>query len=239
MEIGLPAIIFVVWIVISVAQSFKKQAEIKRAKLQDPQSKPGELPEKTRQMLDGDGENPIREARPRSAQRRQRPPAPAQELIESLFGVQTAPAETEETAEEGEWAPVPPAPRQEMPRRPQQRAVPPPVRRRETVPHSHERPVLHRAQSRTPSEYEQREARKLKENRDQEAQNRQREKQLKQPQKAQEQALKRKAAQLKRATARPVTSRRRRGRLFQGIQDVRKAIVFAEILGPPKGLQNL
>ena len=245
MEIGLPAIIFLVYIVISVANALKKQAEASRAKRGAPQSKPGEISQKTRRMIYGEDQGAVREARPREAKPRQRPPAQAQELIETLFGVQMAQSsqsETEEAVEEGEWEPVTPTPRPEMQQRPRQRPpqrpAPPPVRRREVVAHSHQRSALHRSASRTQSEYDRREAQKLEQARHAEAQAHKREEQLKQQRKAQEQARKRKAAQVSKTVATAATSRRRRGRLFEGAHEVRKAIVFAEILGPPKGLEN-
>jgi hypothetical protein len=182
-------------------------------------------------MLYGE-EAPVREAAPKGAPpaRRERK-APAQELMEALFGAGLV--EPEE--EEAEWPPAAPAPRPELPPR-VQRPAPPPIRREVVARHVESRvqhePVHEGATTREES---------IRLRQAQEAQQRQREAQQrareeKQEQRArQKQIPRRKRAGVPRT---PPTRRQKRERLFSGAHEVRKAIVFAEILGPPKALQD-
>ncbi|MDK1021038.1 MAG: hypothetical protein QGD90_05325 [Candidatus Hydrogenedentes bacterium] len=222
-NIGIGAIIFIVFIVISIAQKIKERAEIARAKGQHPQSKPGEMSEEARRMPSGE-EASVREAAPRGAPpaRRERK-APAQELMEALFG-----AETVEPEEEAEWPPAAPAPRPEL--SPQvQRPAPPPIRREVVAQHVESRvqhePVHEGATTRQES---------IRLRQAQEEQQRQREeKQGQRPR--QKQIPRRKSAGVPRT---PPTRRHKRERLVSGAHEVRKAIVFAEILGPPKAFRD-
>ncbi len=229
-NIGIGAIIFIVFIVISIAQKIKERAEIARAKGQRPQSKPGEMSEEARRMPSGE-EASVREAAPRGAPpaRRERK-APAQELMEALFG-----AETVEPEEEAEWPPAAPAPRPEL--SPQvQRPAPPPIRREVVAQHVESRvqhePVHEGASTRLES-IRLRQAQEAR-RRQSEAQQRQREEKQRQRLR-QKQIPRRKTAGVPRT---PPTRRQKRERLFSGAHEVRKAIVFAEILGPPKALRD-
>ncbi len=230
MDIGVGVIIFIVFIVISIAQKIKERADIARAQRQDPQSKPGEMSQAARRTVYGQ-EAPVREAAPKGAApaRRQRA-APAKELMEALFG-----SETVEPEEEAEWSSAAPAARPELPAR-AQRPGPPPARREVVARHVESRvqhaPVHEGAVTRE-------EGTRLR--RAQEAQQRQLEAQQRAREEKQElrarqkQAARRKSAGVPRT---PPTRRQRRERIFGGAHEVRKAIVFAEILGPPKAFED-
>ncbi len=224
MDIGIGAIIFIVFIVISIAQKIKERAEIARAQQQRPQSKPGEMPAEARRNIYSE-DAPVRVATPKGVPPREEPVAPARELMEALFGVERV--EVEEEAADAAWAPAAPAPRPELPRR-----VPPPappVRRQVVAQHVESRvqhePVHEGATTREES---------IRLRQAQEAQQRQREeKQGQRPR--QKQIPRQKSAGVPRT---PPTRRQKRERLFSGAHEVRKAIVFAEILGPPKAFQD-
>lgn len=219
MDIGIGVIIFIVFIVISIAQKFKERADIARDQQQSPQSKPGEKSDEARQILYGE-EARVREAAPKGAApaRRQRA-APAKELMQALFG-----AEKVEPEEEAEWSPH------------AQRPAPPPIRREVVARHVESRvqhePVHEGAVTREED---------MRLRRAQEAQQRQHEAQQRareekqEPRARQKQAPRRKTAGVPRT---PPTRRQRRERIFGGAHEVRKAIVFAEILGPPKAFQD-
>ena len=225
MDIGIGAIIFIVFIVISIAQKIKERADIARADRQLPQSKPGEMSQEARRTIYNKETPVVREATPKGAA----PPprgraAPAKELMEALFGAETIMPEEEEA----EWAPVAPATRPELPRH-VQRPAPPPIRREVVAHHVESReqhkPVHEGATTREES---------IGLRQAQEAQQQAREEKPKQRARK-EQVRRRKAAEVPRT---PPTRRQRRKRLFSGAHEVRKAIVFAEILGPPKAFKD-
>ncbi len=234
MDIGIGAIIFIVFIVISIAQKIKERADRARANRQRPQSKPGEMSEEARRKIYGE-EVPVREAAPKGAPPRRKPVLPpAQELMEALFGADVA-EEAEEAEVEAEWAPIAPAPRRELPQRVP--PTPPPMRRRVMVRHVESRvqhePVHEAATTREESIR----LRQLEEahKRQREAQQRARGQKQEQQRAREEESGRRKA---RRVQPTEPTRRQKRGRLFSGAHEVRKAIVFAEILGPPKALQD-
>ena len=51
MDVGIGAIIFIVFVVISIAQKIKEHADLARAKRQQPQSRPGEMSERAQSSL--------------------------------------------------------------------------------------------------------------------------------------------------------------------------------------------
>ena len=247
MDIGIGAIILIVFIVISIAQKIKERADIARADRQRPQSKPGEMSQEARRTIYNKEAPVVREATPKGAAA---PPrgraAPAKELMEALFGAETIMPEEEEA----EWAPVAPAARPELPRH-VQRPAPPPIRREVVAHHVESReqhkPVHEGATTREESiglrqaqEAPQRQREGVTygtmqaEAGAQEAQQQAREEKPKQRARK-EQVRRRKAAEVPRT---PPTRRQRRERLFSGAHEVRKAIVFAEILGPPKAFKD-
>ena len=230
--IGYGAIIFIVFIVISIAQKIKEHADSARARRQLPQSKPGEMSAQARRKTYGE-KAPVREATPKGAPRRREPIAQAQELMEALFGAERIEVVQEEA--EDEWTPLTPDARRELPQRVP--PPPPPMRRQVVARHIESRvqhePVHEGATTREESIH----LRKA-----QEARQRQREAQQRSLEQRQEQQRVREEEPRRRKTpkVRPTapTRRRKRERLFRGAHDVRKAIVFAEILGPPKAFKD-
>ena len=89
MDIVIGAIIFIVFVVISIAQKIKERAEIARAQRQRPQSKPGEMPAEARRNIYSE-DAPVRVATPKGVPPREEPVAPARELMEALFYLKTA-----------------------------------------------------------------------------------------------------------------------------------------------------
>ncbi len=234
MDIVIGAIIFIIFIVISIAQKIKERADKARAQRQRPQSKPGEMPKEARRQIYGE-QVPVREATPKDAPRRREHGAPAQELMEALFGAQRVEIEVEEEVEHEEWAPVAPAPRRELPQRVP--PPPPPIRQR-VVAHHVESRVQHEPVHEGATTREEgirlRQAQKAR-RRQQEAQQRAREEKHEQARAREEASRPRKARKVQRTEP---TRRQKRGRMFGGAHEVRKAIVFAEILGPPKAFKD-
>ncbi len=153
--------------------------------------------------------------------------------MEALFGAERVELEEEEV--EAEWAPAAPGLRQELPRRVP--PPPPPMQRRVMVRHIESRvqhaPVHEGATTRE-------EGIRLRQaqeacKREQEAEQRAREQKQEQERAREVESPRRKARKV-RPTA--PTRRQKRGRLFSGAHEVRKAIVFAEILGPPKAFKD-
>ena len=239
MDIGIGAIIFIVFIIISIAQKIKEQADIARAKRLSPQSKPGEMPEEVQRNIYAE-EAPVREATPKAATPTTEPLPPAQVLMEALFGAERVEIEQEE--EEEEWMPAPPASRPELARRVP--PPPPPMRRQVVARHVESRvrhdPVHRGATTREEGlrfrqEKEERQRQLEAQQRAREAQQRQLEAQQRAREAKTERSRPRKARQVQRTQP---TRRRTRERMFRGAHEVRKAIVFAEILGPPKAFKD-
>lgn len=231
-------IIFLVVVISSIAQMIKegKQGPSKRPRGQKPLTR-DMLPEATRRKLYGDpGAGPRvatpKQAEPRQAtpaaappQRSQAPPrreeplAPGRQLLDALSG------RAQSMEEEEGWTPVQPAPRREMPRPVQPPPLPEAQRAEQPRPVQSAPPRVSARQEQRPSRRE-RPSRRTAQVRQQRAQH---------PQRAPRRKMQ--------SAARPAeaVSRRRRGPssvLFGGLGDVRKAIVFAEILGPPKSMER-
>ena len=237
MDIRIGAIIFIVFIIISIAQKIKERAEIARAQRQRPQSKPGEMPAEARRNIYSE-DAPVRVATPKGVPPREEPVAPARQLMEALFGVERV--EVEEEAADAAWAPAAPAPRPELPRRVP--PPPPPVRRQVVAQHVESRvqhePVHEGATTREESiglQQAQKARQRQLEAQQRAPQQRAREASTGQPRGRQEGPRRRKARQVRRT---PPPRRYKRERLFRGAHEVRKAIVFAEILGPPKAFKD-
>ena len=228
MEIGVGMIIFIVFVVISIVQKIKERADLARDKRMQPQSRPGEMSERTRQIVHGKSVA-MRDADADEARPPRQPADQAKELMRALMGVETV-----QVVEEEEWEPDAPPPRSGLPR--QRRAVPPQLQRQVASPHIESR-VQHDPNHEGATTRE--ESIRLRQARD--ASKRQRVAQ----QRAREGQAKERtqAAQRQRRKKAPVqqtapTRRQKRRRLFDGAHEVRKAIVFAEILGPPKAFED-
>ena len=223
-SIGIGAII-IVFIVISIAQKIKERADIARAQQQRPQSKTAEMSAEAQRKVYGE-EAPVRQATPRGEQPTTGPVPPAQVLMEALFGAERVEVEEEET--EDEWTPAAPRPRTELPRRVP--PPPPPIRRQVVARHVESRvqhePVHEGATTREES---------IRLQQAQETQQRARETRTKEQLRARGEPRRRKARQVQPT---PSTRRQKRERMFRGAHEVRKAIVFAEILGPPKAFKD-
>jgi len=212
-DIGIGAIIFIVFVIISIAQKIKERADLARGR--------GNLPRSVEQ-----GGAPVREATPKSA--------PAQEIMEALFGAADRVDVVEEEAE-GEWAPLTPDTRRELP----QRVTPPPVRRRVTAQHVESR-VQHDPdhEGATTREESIRHQQAQKARKRQLAMQRRDDREVKQERAREEGSRRRRTPKVRPTSPTPPTPRQKRGRLFSGAHEVRRAIVFAEILGPPKAFED-
>ncbi len=213
-DIGIGAIIFIVFVIISIAQKIKERADLARGR--------GNLP----RSMEQEGA-PVREATPKSA--------PAQEIMEALFGAADRVDVVEEEAE-GEWAPLAPDTRRELP----QRVTPPPVRRRVTAQHvesrvQHDRD--HEGATTREESIRHQQAQKARK-RQLAMQRRDHEVKLEQQRAREEGSRRRRTPKVRPTPPTPPTPRQKRGRLFSGAHEVRKAIVFAEILGPPKAFED-
>lgn len=223
-------LIFIVVAIFALAKKLQEQRA--QADKQRPEEAPrarGDLPDTTRQMLYG--EEKVRQARPaepRTARPRvDEPLTPGRVIMESLLGG-PAPEEAE-----GGWVPVQePAQRRELPGTGQEPSAPqrrivevqrPALREAQRTPVGPERrpPQLPRvAAPQQPAEEQQRRLEEVRRRRATASQARRR------------QAQPRK----KPRRARPRPSPRSLF-LWGDLRGVRKAIVLAEILGPPKSLQ--
>jgi len=206
------AIIFAVVVILSIAQKLKEQSDLKRAQRQQ-------------------GSAPLSPTAPRqAAAKKPSKQPPARELLEALLGV-----EIPESEEEAEWAAEVPAQRREI-RRPQQATAPPPIQRRSSAQQS---PLKAQRRGQAVDERQElqiRRQRKEDQQRRNEAQQYREQEQRARQQRGTQQTARRSDA--KRVAATAPTRRQKRERLFGGKHEVRKAIVFAEILGPPKAFEN-
>lgn len=216
-------VVFLVFVISAIARMVQesKKGPAKRPKGQEPLTR-DMLPEATRRKLYGDGgDSGPRMATPKQAQprtatpvrregpaRREEPLAPGRQLLDALTG------RAQSMEEEEEWTPAQPPPRRELPRAvqpppppPLPQAPPRVVARQEQRPRRRERSSQQTAQVRQAQPPRQRTPRRTRQ------------------------------SSAKRAV--PTASRRRgpSSVLFGGLNDVRKAIVFAEILGPPKSME--
>ncbi len=236
MDIGIGAIIFIVFIVISIAQKIKERADMARARHQQPQSKPGEMSAEARRKNYGE-EAAVREATPRGVPHRRKPVAPARELMEALFGAERVEVVEEEADAEAdaEWTPLTPDARRELPQRVP--PPPPPIRRPVVARHIESRvqhEPVHKGATTREESIRLRQAQEARQ-RQGEEQQRARETSSDQPRGREEGPRRRRARQVQPT---PPTRRQKRERMFSGAHEVRKAIVFAEILGPPKAFQD-
>ena len=231
-------VIFIVAIIASIAQKIQEGRQARERQQRRAQQPPPELPEATRRQLSG--EPAMREAQPRQARPRHvdTQEGPAKNLFDELFGEGKA-------DNEGEWEPVhQPQPRREVPRQLQPREAPPRAPQRplpqspRPLPEAPRRMVVVE-QRRAPETA----VRPAKPPRVPSA--------PRAPEPAarrtHERALLRAEAFLKtpqgeRDLIAAATAEGRRGPtrkpLFSEHDDVRRAILMREILGPPKGLQR-
>ena len=242
------ALIFLVIIIASMAQKFQEQRALRQEKeRQKGKTSPKDLPEATRRMIYGSPGEPrtaeprVREAKPRGSTQphRERPEDPAREMLETLFGAGKA---TEE--EEGDWIPVSTAPQRTAPKRSAERQ---PAAAQRPTGDVRKHIQAQREESEEKRTYRQsekqahprkhhlphmlrREAHEARERATQE----ERRKQI-----MEERArLKRERAKAQQAKQRPVRqvapAPQQRAGMFNNLDDIRRAIVFAEILGPPR-----
>lgn len=233
------AAIFIVIIFLSIAQKIKEQMEQTRAQKARGAARPEEMSDRARKMIYG--EPGVREARPKGSGPGPRESTPARELLETLMGVEIR------EAEEGEWqemvevheaepaqgvAPPPPLPQQA-----QQRGAPTPhvsadPQRRQRRLDEERRRLEQRQEglrAQRQQERQEREGRK----RERAAEQRRREQTLDKQRRQQQATRQRSARQPKQRV------QRHAGRqLFGDLREVRKAIVFAEILKEPKAFQD-
>lgn len=244
MDIG--AIIFIVVIILSIAQKMKEGKEQADAKRRWKEEEPAQMSERARKTIHGEPTT-VREATRKGhapSPNRQATEQRAKEVFESLFGAEV----TQEIAEEeADWETVEPARRRELapgppPPLPQHTEHPAPGGSRGADIASHD--------SRQGEERLREERRRLAKQQEllekkkrQEAEIRHREEHHKARKKEQEQKRKQQQAAQRskqRATRSQSTrSARPSSRKFLGdLHEVRKAIVFAEVLGPPKALED-
>ena len=227
-------VVFLVFVISAIARMVQgsKQGAANPPRGQKPLTR-DMLPEATRRKLYGDdgGDSGPRMATPKQVQprtatpvareapqRREEPLAPGRQLLDALSG-------RAQSAEEDEWTPAQPAPRHEIPRAVQ--PPPPPPLPQERVAQQ-PRPVP-QAPPRVAARQEQEQRPRRRER------SSQRTAQVRQVQPQRQRAPRR----TRQAPAKRAVSHRRgpSSVLFGGLGDVRKAIVFAEILGPPKSMQ--
>ncbi len=200
--------------IISKAQEKRKIEE--RKKRQKPDAP---LPDATRRVLYGP-ENP-QTARPKGAppaipeapKRTEAAPKPAvQEILESLLGVEL---------DEGEWQPVEPAPRRELPPKtqhaPQHEGH---IQRPDNV-----REASREQREHTGADYTRQAPPPVSRERSEKSR---RQRGKAQPPRRQRQSRPRQEPAPAKSSA----------AIFYGLDDVRKAIVFAEVLGPPKAFKE-
>lgn len=226
-------IIFIVVVISSIAAQMMKESKkgpVKRPQGQKPLTR-DMLPEATRRKLYGDGGTGPQVARPKQAQPKTAPPvrraapprreeslAPGRQLLDALSG------RTQSPEEEEEWTPAQPAPRRELPHAVQP-PPPPPLPQERVAQQPPQEPP------RVAARHEQAPRRRRERSSHRTAQVRQ--------VKPQSQRVPRRSRQAPAKRTEPAALHRRgpSGILFSGLDDVRKAIVFAEILGPPKSME--
>lgn len=117
-------IVIIIFIVGALGSFAQKIAEQRRRGQRDEDQVPPELPPETRRMLFGEPQE-VKTAKPKGAKDREEemPPAepvPGRQLFDALFGPMAAQEE-----EEGDWEAPPPATRRELPRRTHERGTRP------------------------------------------------------------------------------------------------------------------
>jgi len=247
---GLIVIFFV--IVSSILQKLQERKAMRNAQEQKKHARPEDLPEETRRMLYGPSGKPqqgreqsdephVREARPKTARPAQPQSDPAKQLLESLFGVQV---ETE-VEEEGDWAPVQPKERKDTSRRAAERQ---PARqqqrpqRQQQPRHVREHAQQQREQARQtappqvpPIRHPQQAQAKRQESREEHQRRAVAERERRKQQRA---AAQRQQQPQRQSVRRVAPQPNHRDRLFSELRDVQKAVVFAEVLGKPRALED-
>lgn len=223
MEGTIFAIFVIVSIIVSIVQRVREsgQASKRQSQPREPGLSPEaeKLPESTRRILFGPPRG--HEGAPAGRQEtRQPPPVPtARDIFDALVGKQT-------DEEEGEWKPlVEPPPRRELPRQIQQAPPRPQPPRRQVQREVVTRPAPQQQPVRRPAPP-----------------------QATQPPPAQQRRPAQAVSKAPQRPARPKTrpqrrvaaqSRKKRTRIFDTLDDIRRGIILSEILGTPKGLQEL
>lgn len=244
MEIGVGAVIFIVMVVFSLAKQYQEsRKKSEQVREREPQGR-ANLPDATRRILHG--ETGVREAKPRTAPgprqktpRQAEPLAPGRQLLESLLGVSS------ERESEGDWVSVQeqePAPLRELPQRggPQregpQREGPGRVEGVRQTPDATRRPTPPAAPRQAPQQ-----APRQAPVQAPTPAPRRRSAAPERPQRTRPKAAptKRRPAAVQAALRRAAQPAHRYRTIFGDIREVRKAIVFAEILGPPRAFADL
>ncbi len=251
MDTLIGAVIFIVMVIFGLARKAQESSQKSDPRRERKPVNRADLPDSTRRILYGEsGATGVREAKRRMPQgarqvapREGEPLAPGKMLLESLLG---APPGEED---EGDWVPAQEAaPRQQAPRRAQEVRQVPDATRRAAPPAATAGQATRQTPQQGTRQAPQQGTRQAPQQAPRQAPRRAPRRQSAAPElQAQRPHRSRPKATQRRQRPAAVQAALRRGAqplsrhhaIFGGIREVRKAIVFAEILGPPKAFVEI